>query len=246
MTLANFNSNFNFQLRALQQAAECCGIVPDLPPAPPPPVVDCYWFGKLHDGTCTQFNSFPVIWTLNGVEVFSGWNTLMTNPPYGTVGNAVQYTDNLAGCGPSSNSEYYFWTVVPSTTLTLPSLIGNDGNGDPITVDMVGPICDRKCYEGVVSLGKAGSPIVNGINTAEVNATDYSIIVDLLDPNVDINFAVALGQYYPSPPMTVTVTSGPLVGDFNIRIDGLYSTSATITVYMDDGNTGTLNLVPCL
>ena len=36
MTLANFNSNFNWQLRALQQAAECCGIVPDLPPGPPP------------------------------------------------------------------------------------------------------------------------------------------------------------------------------------------------------------------
>jgi hypothetical protein len=245
MTLANFNSNFNFQLRALQQAAECCGIVPDLPPAPPPPVVDCYWFGKLHDGTCSQFSTFTANWTLNGVEVFSGWNTLMVAPPYGTVGNAIQYTDNLSGCSNIPN-DYYFWTVVPSTTLTLPSLIGNDGNGDPITVDMFGPICDRKCYEGVVSLGKAGSPIVNGINTAEVNATDYSIFVDLLDPNVDINFAVALGQYYPSPPMTVTVTSGPLLGDRTIRIDGLYSTSATITVYMDDGNTGTLNLVPCL
>ena len=245
MTLANFNSNFNFQLRALQQAAECCGIVPDLPPAPPPPVVDCYWFGKLHDGTCTQFNSFPVIWTLNGVDVFSGWNTLMTNPPYGTVGNAVRYTDNLAGCGPSSNSEYYFWTVVPSTTLTLSSLIGNDGNGDPITVDMIGPICTPKCYEGTFR-SAFGSTIVYGINTGEVNATEYSLFIDLSDPNVDINFAVALGQYYPSPPMTVTVTVvGP--DEYTIRIDGLYSLGTQVNVYMDDAVTiGTLNEVPCL
>lgn len=35
MTLANFNSNFNWQLRALQKAAGCCGIVPNLPPGPP-------------------------------------------------------------------------------------------------------------------------------------------------------------------------------------------------------------------
>ncbi len=246
MTLANFNSNFNWQLRALQQAAECCGIVPDLPPAPPPPVTDCYWFGKLHDGTCTGFLSFSADWTLNGIPVFAGWATLMQNPPYGTVGNAIQYTDNLTGCGSFSNSDYYFWTVVPSTTLALPSLIGNDSNGDPLTVDMTGPICDRNCYEGVVSLGKTGSTIVFGINTAELNATDYSIFVDLNSPTVDTDFAAALGQYYPSPPMTVTVTGGPLPTDRNIRIDGLYSTSATITVYMDDGNTGTLNLVPCL
>jgi len=36
MTLANFNSNFNWQLRALKQATECCGVVPNLPPTPPP------------------------------------------------------------------------------------------------------------------------------------------------------------------------------------------------------------------
>jgi len=246
MTLANFNSNFNWQLRMLKEAAECCGIVPDLPPAPPPPLGDCYWYVQVNDPYCIGFGFQSQDWELNGLPFPVGWNNLMIAPPYGTVGNGVLMSDPLTVCGPFNFSSYYMWTIVPSTTLTLPALTGFDSLGTPITYFMNGGICDRKCYQGTVSLGKTGSPIVFGINTAELNASDYSILVDLTSPTVDTDFTAALGQYYPSPPMTVTVTGGPLPGDINIRIDGLYSTSAIITVYMDDGNSWPLNQVPCL
>ena len=48
MTLANFNSNFNWQYRMLKEAAECCGIVPDLPP---PTACYCYTITRV-EGSC--------------------------------------------------------------------------------------------------------------------------------------------------------------------------------------------------
>jgi hypothetical protein len=244
MTLANFKSNFNWQYRMLKEAADCCGIVPDLPPTPPPPVVDCYWYAKVHDTSCLQFNPNIASWTLNGVDVFSSWSTLMYNSPYGTIGNAQQYTDNLSGCGPFSFSEYHLWTVVPSTVLSLPPLVGNDSDNNPVSYSMLGPICASKCYEGTFRSG-LGSFIVYGINTAEFNATDFSFYVDLSDPGVNSAFTTELGRYYPSPPLNVTVTIiGP--DEYTIRIDGLYSTSTVVYLYIDDGVTvGELYEIPC-
>jgi hypothetical protein len=49
MTLANFKSNFNWQLRALQQLTDCCGVVPDIPPNPPvPPAQECIYVGFIN------------------------------------------------------------------------------------------------------------------------------------------------------------------------------------------------------
>lgn len=245
MTLANFKSNFNWQYRMLKEAAECCGIVPDLPPAPPPPVADCYWYTKVHDNTCSFFNPVSATWTLNGVDVFSGWQSIMQNPPYGTVGNAIQYGDPLSGCGSGNLSDFYLWTVVPSTVPVLPILTGNDSNGNLVNYPMLGPICGRKCYEGSFR-SSFGSTIVWGFNTAEVNAPgNYSLFVDLTDPGVDSAFAAQLGQYYPSPPLSVTVTVlGP--DEYNIRIDGVYSLGGAIYIYMDDNVTvAELLEVPC-
>lgn len=245
MTLANFNSNFNWQLRMLKEAAECCGIVPDLPPTPPP-VGDCYWYGKLHDASCLGFFSFSGDWDLNGVFYTTGlWPTLMQNPPYGTAGNAVQYTDPLSGCGSFANSDYYFWTVVPNTVLTLPPLTGTDPNTSlPVSVTMLGPICTPKCYEGTFRSG-LGSFYLIGFNTAEINAPEYSTNVDLTSPSASSDLTAALRTYYPSPPLNATVTVvGP--DEYIIRIDGVYSLGTEIYVYMDDFVTvGTLNEIPC-
>ena len=245
MTLANFNSNFNWQYRMLKEAADCCGIVPDLPPAPPPPIVDCYWYATVHDPNCIGFGTFAFDWTLNGEPVWTGlWPSLMQNPPYGSAGSALQYTDNLSGCGAYAYSDYYFWTVVPSTVLTLPDLTGNDSNGNPVTVKMLGPVCATKCYEGSFR-STLGSIFAIGFNTAEVNATDFSIVVDLTDPGASASFTTQLGQFYPSPPLNVIVTV--LAPDeYNIRIDGLYSTGTVVYVFMDDGVTiGELYAITC-
>lgn len=244
MTLANFNSNFNWQLRALQQAAECCGIIPDnVPPLPP---VDCYFYGKLHDPSCFNFFSLSGDWDLNGVFYTTGlWPTLMQNPPYGTTGNAVQYGDPLSGCGSSQASDYYFWTVVPSTVLTLPPLTGTDPNTLlPVSVTMLGPICTQKCYEGTFR-SVFGSIYLIGLNTAEINAPEYSMSVDLTQPTASLDLTNQLRQFYPSPPLNATVT---IVGpdEYTIRIDGVYSLGTFILVYMDDFITvGTLNEIPC-
>lgn len=248
MTLANFNSNFNWQLRMLKEAADCCGIIPDVPPTPPPPVVDCYWYGKLHDPNCFSFGApFGGDWDLNGVGYTSGsWPTLMQNPPYGTVGNAMQYTDPLSGCGSFASSDFYFWTVVPSTVLTLPPLTGTDPTTlSPVSVTMLGPICTTKCYEGTFRVG-TGSVNMIGFLSAEINASEYSMFVDLTDPGASLNLTTEIGRYYPSLPLSVTVT---IVGpdEYTIRIDGLYSLGTEVYVYMDDFVTvGTLNEVPCL
>ena len=245
MTLANFNSNFNFQLRALQQAAECCGIVPDLPPTPPL-VFDCYFYTFITDPTCTAFNIVAVEWELNSIPFSFGWYNLMIASPYGTVGNGYQYTDPLNGCGAGvfNNSSYYMWTVVPSTTLTLPPLVGNDSNGNPVSYPMLGPICDRKCYEGSFRSG-LGSTIIYGINTAEVNAGEYSFYVDLSLPSANLDFVNALGQFYPSTPIGVTITENA-PGDYTIRIDGLYSLGTQVFLFMDDNITvGVLDEIPC-
>lgn len=243
MTLANFNSNFNFQLRALQQAAECCGIVPDLPPEPPPPVTDCYWYVQVNDPYCTGFSPFPQEWELNGLPYSNVWSNLMIAPPYGTNGGGTNFADPLVGCGSFNYSSYYMWTMVPSTTLSLPALNGFDSFGNPITYFMNGPICSTKCYEGSFS-SLFGSSIVYGINTGELNASDYSIFVDLTSPSASSDFASQLRIYYPLPPLNVSVrVNAP--NDYTIRIDGLYSLGAVVNVLLDDGTIGVLNEVPC-
>lgn len=319
MTLANFNTNFNWQLRALKQAADCCGIVPYVPPVPScycytitpdtgtetchvvytdcagvsqvvetntvdpiyicakegsvrvvcptgstvvttggtvicsvdancvPFVGDCYWYGKLHDPNCFGFGApFGGDWILNGEPLTSGtWPNLMVNPPYGTVGNAMNYTDPLSGCGSFNYSDYYFWTVVPSTVLSLPPLTGTDPNSiSPVTVPMFGPICIPKCYEGTFRVG-TGSTYLIGFLTAEINAPEYSMFVDLTNFFASGNLTYEIGRYYPSPPLNVTVT---IVGpdEYTIRIDGLYSLGNVVYVYMDDFITvGELFEIPC-
>jgi hypothetical protein len=53
MTLANFKSNFNWQLRALQQLTDCCGVVPNDPGPPPPPPTACYCYEvSIISGEC--------------------------------------------------------------------------------------------------------------------------------------------------------------------------------------------------
>ena len=240
MTLANFNSNFNWQLRMLKEAAECCGIIPDNPPPLPP--VDCYWFGKIHDPNCFSFNPIGTDWLLNGIQPFA-WNGLMQNTPYGTVGNAMQYTDPFSGCSSFAYSDYYFWTMVPSSVLTLPDLTGNDSNGNPALVTMFQGACATKCYEGTLT-SLFGSTIIYRIETVEFNAGEYSFIVDLADPAVNTNFTLSLGAYYP-PTLNVTVTV-VAPNQYTIRIDGLYSAGSQVNVYLDDGSSSTtLGEVPC-
>ena len=242
MTLANFKSNFNFQLRALQQATECCGIVPDN--VPPAPAVDCYFYTFLYDPACFSFNITTTDWVLNGFTFDMGWNNIMVLPPYGTIGNGQAYVDPSSGCGAFNYSSYYLWTVVPSTTLTLPPLVGNDSNGNPVSYPMLGPICDRKCYEGSFRSG-LGSTIIYGINTAELYATDYSFFVDLSSPTASSDFVNQLGIFYPVTPIGVNIIENA-PGDYTIRIDGLYSLGVTVDILMDDGITvGTLNEIPC-
>ena len=244
MTLANFKSNFNWQYRMLKEAAECCGIVPDLPPGPPPPVVDCYWYTRVHDDNCIAFSPSITDWTINGVIAFGGWELIMQNAPYGTTGNAIQYTDPLSGCGSFASSDYHFWTVVPASVTSLPDLTGNDSNGNPVSFSMVGPICDRKCYEGSFR-SPFGSTNVIGLTTTELNAPEFSIFVDLTSPTANTDLATQIGLFYPSPPLTTTVTvDGP--DQYTIRIDGLYSIGAQVYLYMDDfATTVTLNEIPC-
>lgn len=229
----------------LKEAADCCGIVPDLPPGPPPPVANCYWYTKVHDNSCTFFNPGSATWTLNGIDVISGsWPFIMQNPPYGTQGNAVQYVDPFSGCGSFNPSDFYFWTMVPSTVLTLPDLTGNDYNGNPVSYPMIGPICDRKCYEGSF-ISVSGSSIVWGFSTAEINASEISLFVDLLSPTVNDDLTGQLRQYYPYPPLSATVNI-LRPGEYTIRISGVYSLGTEFYVYLDDGVTvGTLNEIPC-
>ena len=240
MTLANFNSNFNWQLRMLKEAADCCGIVPDLPPAP---VVDCYWYTKVHDNSCSFFNDVFAAWDLNGQPTFN-WSSLMVNPPYGTTGYAIQYSDNSSGCGFSSYADFYLWTVVPSTISSLPQLTGIDSFGNPVFYNMFGPICTPKCYVGTL-FSSTGTSIINAFNTAELNVTDYSIFIDLLDPAVNFNFTNQLASFYPAPPLSVEVTV-VAPNEYSIKITGLYSSSNTLYFFLDDFvSVGELYEVPC-
>lgn len=240
MTLANFNSNFNWQLRALQQAAECCGIVPDLPPASQ----NCYFYTFFSDPNCAYFNSISTDWVLNGFTFLMGWPNLMVTPPYGSTGNGVSYIDFSSGCGSFNASSYYMWTMVPTTTLTLPPLVGNDSNGNPVSYPMLGPICGTKCYEGSL-ISFTGTTYVYSIVTAEVNASAYSIFVDLSSPTASDDFVNQLSIFYPAASITVNiVVNAP--NDYTIRINNLYSLSMQVDLFMDDGvSAGSLFEVPC-
>lgn len=315
MTLANFNSNFNWQLKVLQQAVDCCGIIPNLPPSTPcycyevtlisgtctveyidcagvfqstpigggdPSVIyvcaqegtvnavclaplnsavvtggtvvctdtsDCqpietYFYAKVHDPYCTGFGSLFATWTLNGLPVDFGWNTLMTAPPYGTTGNAVNYPDPLSGCGPGGFNDYYFWTLMPAGTLSLPSLVGNDSNNLPVSYPMLGPISQTKCYIGTITTAPGFSAII-GINTAELNTPDGYFYVDLTSPMAATFLQSVISFFYPAPPMNVTITvEGP--NQYTIKIEGIYSLGTYIELYMNDYVTvGTLNEVIC-
>jgi hypothetical protein len=242
MTLANFNSNFNWQLRALKQAAECCGIIPDnVPPLPP---VDCYWYVQVNDVYCSGFSFLSQEWELNGLPFSGGWNNLMIAPPYGTVGGGLLVLDPLTPCGFfSSYSSYYMWTILPSTTLTLPALTGFDSLGNPVSYNMLGPICGTKCYEGTFR-SVFGSTIVYGMNTAEFNISNYSIFIDLTDPGASVNFTAMLVSYYgPGASGTVTIV-GP--DEYTLTINNINSLGTFVNIFMDDGvTTGVLNEIPC-
>jgi hypothetical protein len=238
MTLANFNSNFNWQLRALQRAAECC--TTEIGPVS---TEKCYFYGKVNDPYCASFSALAQEWDLNGSPPYA-WSGLMINPPYGTEGNAYQFTEPGNPCGSYSYSSFYFWTMLPSYEVA-PPLTGFDSYGVPITVSMLGPICGTKCYEGMFNL--PFSPFAYGFNTPEISTTDYSISVDLSSPTASTDLTNQLRFYYPAP-LTATVLYNTLgFGEVIIRIDGVYSTGGTFNILMDDGFTvGTLNEVPCL
>jgi hypothetical protein len=233
MTLANFNSNFNWQLRALQRAADCCTTVIG-------PVSDCYYYVQVNDIYCLSFSAQTQEWELNGLPFFGNWYNLMVNPPYGPIGGATYTIDPLTGCGPFNASSFYFWTFAAAPP---PPLIGADSLGNPVSYFFNGPICGKKCYEGTIR-SNFGSSIVYGMNTAEFNISDYTIFVDLLDPAVDVNFTNALSIYYGPGASGSVVVVGP--DEYTLTIRDINSLGTQVNIFMDDGVTvGVLNEIPC-
>lgn len=320
MTLANFNSNFNWQYRMLKQAAECCGVVPELGPSPPaclcydligpeqgsavfsfktcdgidgggtintfehmticalensiqiisftvpnkPPSflarnqicnqsIDlnctlCYYYLQISDPVCYSFNTYAVDWDLNGYQFFN-WNTMMGTVPYGQNsigtnygGYAVQFSDPSNFCGPSTYNDFYFWTVA-NEKFPPPSLIGNDSQGNSVTYDFLGPICNFKCYDGTFT-SLFGSQYMIGFISTEVYASDNTLFVDLESPTASNDLSNALAFWYNVNTFSASVTA---LGGFTYRIQifVLYSNGATFDICMSDSTIGQLNSVPC-
>ena len=103
MTLANFNSNFNWQLRALQQAAGCCGIVPNLPPPTP-----CY---------CYEITSITGTCTIEYIDCDGNPQTTITDKTYPVHVCAQENTVNLICLAPLNAATVSGGTVICTNTV---------------------------------------------------------------------------------------------------------------------------------
>lgn len=103
MTLANFNSNFNWQLRALQQAAGCCGIVPNLPPPTP-----CY---------CYEITSITGTCTIEYIDCDGNPQTTITDKNYPVNVCAKENTVNLICLAPFNSATVGGGTVICTNTV---------------------------------------------------------------------------------------------------------------------------------
>jgi hypothetical protein len=210
MTLANFNSNFNFQLRALQQAAECCGIVPSIP-VPPEPI--CFYFGEYYSAPDNNFDNS----TMNG----NPFNTEI----YTITGNASD-SINISSY-PIIYDIRFVWTLTNDIN-TLPSLpTAFNSFNDPINATWVQGGCRLTCFELLVPQTDVNfSLLYLGISSLVVlDRAGFGIIGwDISNPAIvsiiDSYWKSAFGSQ-------VSVTSTPDInGDYIIRINNTYENFA--------------------
>ncbi len=130
MTLANFNSNFNFQLRALQQAAECCGIVPSVPV---PPVPDCLYYSEFFDSSGGCFSSG--FWDFEGcLTDFTCFSSLYPNGYYVQDAAPIMFD----GCS--------HLVVLSQNNTTPPDINYTNGLGFPAVQGWT-PLCKFGCVQ---------------------------------------------------------------------------------------------------
>ena len=132
MTLANFNSNFNWQLRMLKEAAECCGIVP---PPPPPPLCDNFRYATVSSVFGASLYNFTG-WTIDGLDFNSNYVAVAASKGCSTNNPVTNLAEPFFG---QEVILWYYGTVDPVFTVL-------DDIGNPIALNWK-TICTKTCYE---------------------------------------------------------------------------------------------------
>lgn len=231
MTLANFKSNFNWQYRMLKDAAECCGIVPDLPP--PPPAPSCFNYICLGDFYNNSFFDGFQPWELtNSVSGthyaynFPDWNFMMLNPPYG--GGFVFANDPFFLT--SANSIAWMWVIQSGTP---EDLTGLDAYGNDITGFLSWrKECTPKCFQGEIDI--TGSPYVDyvGIISEFILRQPFQGL-DFTDPILSTSSLTSILQAFFGPAAYAVVTDlGSNIR--SIQIYNIYTSLSQVDLYMSD------------
>lgn len=221
MTLANFNSNFNWQLRMLKEAAECCGIVPVVPP----PRTCCYYAVFTADGKYTIYNPQTL-----GYEILDADTVNGIMPFLGGFGNVL--SNDVLSVTTTCTLGFILTEGDPIPTVDI-----RDGALNPVVLNWV-PYCNERCYTITVPMSDSKVvqiftnvegytiqtfPVVSGVQPSPLELSDPasvasyggSILTSLYGPqtvlfleNDGVNYTVRISNIYTAgPPSLITGTA---------------------------------------
>lgn len=228
MTLANFNSNFNWQLRMLKEAADCCGIVPP----PPPPVPKCLWLGNANNGGDTLSFENPIT-TWAGDYYFNGVNG---QAAYQLDLGVFSLTDQL------TPSTFFVWSLEDGGSAP----IGWTFNGYQGPVTWTDQYCDtsKGCYETSGTFDTAASVLHCTYLTL---STGHTLDFNFTAGNIDDSSVTIYLQGIFGGQATITSNIDWGNGTYSIKIDNAYNAISPVQIELfDKASTFVSNFAACV
>lgn len=225
MTLANFNNNFNWQLRMLKEAADCCGITPDIPQPPLPPL--CFWYLQPGDIYGTSWFPFVQQYELDGVLGDANWPAYFasTNWPIDPAIATGRYYRDVSYPGFTEAVDPY-WVYVMSRVQPQ-SVTGIDNFGFPIDCNVYPTwcnwtaVCEPTCYRSVIiDNGDYRNIFFTGWQTSEIGPyvlPGYTI----MDPNLPLLMTAELQRFY-GPAAAITIDN-PNPDEYVVTVVNVYT-----------------------
>ena len=228
MTLANFNSNFNWQLRMLKEAADCCGIIPPIPP----PVSKCLWLGNADIGdSWIGFENPSASWSgeyyINGVNGQAAYQSDL---------GVFSYTDQL------TPSTFFVWSLEDGGSAPT----GWTYNGGTQQLNWTTSYCDtsKSCFETFGTFDTAASVLRCTYLTL---STGHTLDFSFTSGNIDDSSVTIYLQGIFGGQATITSNIDWGNGTYSIKIDNAYNAISPVQIELfDRASTFVSNFAACV